>query len=382
MTYRLLHIADVHLDRSFAGVGCQGDLARRRRLGLRDALRRAGDLALQHGCQAVTVGGDLFEQQRCGADTERFLADTFRSWRPLRVFIAPGNHDALLPGSPYRRTAWPSNVHLFAEPEFVPVDLAGGIRLWGLAHREPAWRDDPLAGVELPRDGSVHLALFHGSELGSLPEGKPAHAPFRIEAVRRAGFAMALCGHYHRRRIDPDGGLVYPGTLEPLGFDESGPRGPVLVDVDADGTVACTPLDSNRWWALTVTCDLEGCASSSAVLDAAEAACHAAVAGLDPAHTMVRLDLHGAVDCSVPVDAYLLEAVLRERCALALVKVRDATSPAVDLALLAGERSTRGAFARLAGEALAGAGDADRAVLDDAVRYGLMALAGAEVGLR
>ena len=90
MTTCLLHIADLHLDRAFAGMGCQGDLAIRRRLGLREALRRAGQTALARGCVAVTIGGDLYEHDRAGADTALFLVETFASWAPMEVLVAPG----------------------------------------------------------------------------------------------------------------------------------------------------------------------------------------------------------------------------------------------------------------------------------------------------
>ena len=112
MPLRLLHLADLHLDRAFAGMGCHGDLARRRRQGLRDALRRAGGEAQRRDCQVITIGGDLYEHERAGPDTGRFLAETFAAWRPMRVVLAAGNHDALLPGSLYARTEWPDNVHL------------------------------------------------------------------------------------------------------------------------------------------------------------------------------------------------------------------------------------------------------------------------------
>src|SRR5487761_1398989 len=139
MSTRLLHVADLHLDRAFAGMGCQGDLAIRRRLGLREALRRAGEKAMAIDCAAVTIGGDLYEHDRAGADTAAFLVETFRSWRPIRVFLAPGNHDPLLPGSIYSRTEWPENVHLFTTTTLEPVSLVDGLTIWGLAHREPAW---------------------------------------------------------------------------------------------------------------------------------------------------------------------------------------------------------------------------------------------------
>ncbi len=383
MTHRLLHLADVHLDRSFAGLGCQGDLARRRRQGLRDALRAAGDAARQHGCDAVTIAGDLYEHERAGIDTERFLVATFQSWQPMTVLLAPGNHDALLPGSLYRRAPWPENVHVFAEPHLEPFEMAEGLVIWGLAHREPAWRGNPLAGASAPADSRTHVALFHGSELGSLPDGKPAHGPFHAAEIRSAGFDAALCGHFHRRRVDADAGLVYPGSPEPLGFDEAGARGPVLVEVGAAGTLTFSPLSLNRWWMVSAACQLEGAGSGADVLDAVVYAARAALRDVDPERAMVRVDLDGPVDSSVPLDVLSLESAARDRCGAAHLRVRDATVPALDLAAIAAEQSARGAFVRAAQDAIDAAGDpSDAARAADALRYGLMALSGVEVGLR
>ncbi len=380
MTYRLLHTADLHLDRAFAGSGCNGDLARQRRAGLRQALQVMGERAWTEQCQAVTIGGDLYEHERSGVDTERFLQATFEAWRPIQVFIAPGNHDALMPGSLYRRVEWPPNVHIFNEPRLTPVQIDEGLTLWGVGHREPSWMGNPLEGGVDGAPG-VHLALFHGAELGSRPEGKGVHGPFRAEQIRERGFSMALCGHYHKRRIDTAAGLVYPGSPEPLTFDESGGRGPVLVEVEGNGTVNCTPVESNTWLALTIGCDVSSCTSTSGV---AEAAVHACRMSAPPAeHLLLRLDLTGTVDCRLSIDAALLETDVRERTGYPLVQVRDLTRPAVDIDSVSRERSTQGAFVRsiLAAREKASA-DEELAIIDDALRYGLEALAGAEVGLR
>ena len=382
MTYRLLHTADLHLDRAFAVHGCHGELARRRRSGLRDALTRIGEHAYAARCDAVTIAGDLYEHERAGVDTERFLASTFASWRPLRVFIAPGNHDALLPGSLYRRIQWPDNVHVFDTSELTPVPLEDGLTLWGLAHREPVWMGNPLdAGAAEPRRSGVNVALFHGAELGSRPDGKSIHGPFRAAQVRERGFDLALCGHYHRRRIDDVSGLVYPGSPEPLTFDETGSRGPVLAEVSGDGAVRCTPADTNRWTAVILACDVSGCVSTSDV-GSAVARVSGAAAAPNPERTLVRLDLTGTVDCRVSVDLASVEAEARDRTGVAMLQVRDLTTPEIDLDAAAAERSARGAFIRAVREAREGAGDREQAVLDDALRYGLEALAGAEVGLR
>jgi DNA repair protein SbcD/Mre11 len=382
--FRILHLADLHLDRAFAGMGCHGDLARRRRLGLREALRRAGDTALARGCEAVSIGGDLYEHERADLETGRFLAETFAAWRPMRVFLAPGNHDPLLPDSLYARVEWPENVHLFRSASLEPVLLEDGLTLWGLAHLDPAWRGDPLEHRGVGGDGGVHLALFHGSEMGSRPEGKSVHGPFAAERIAALGFAAALSGHYHRRRVDADARLLYPGSPEPLTFEDEGGRGPVLVEVAEGGTVSYEPLALNSWWTVTAECDMNGAASFATVCDRATAAARTAAATGLPDRGMVRLDLVGELPPDVTLDLPSLEVHAREATGLAAVQVRDRSQPALDLQATLVDPTARGVFTREVIAALhAAEGDArEEAVLSDALRYGLQALGGVEVGLR
>jgi hypothetical protein len=139
--------------------------------------------------------------------------------------------------------------------------------------------------------------------------------------------------------------------------------------------------DTNRWTAFTVECDADACGSEEAVID--EVTMHCASIGFaDPERTMIRVDLTGAIDSSVSLDAFTVELAVRERLSLAAVKVRDLTSPFVDLEAALVEESTRGAFVRAATAAAEDADPDEALVLEDALRYGLMALSGAEVGLR
>src|SRR6202035_729603 len=103
--------------------------------------------------------------------------------------------------------------------------------------------------------------------------------------VRRRGFRAALCGHYHRRRVDKAAGLLYPGSPEPLTFDETRARGPVEDALDGGGAVRFTPVDLNRWWMASTACEVSEHGSTASVVDAAEAACRAALEQLDPDHT-------------------------------------------------------------------------------------------------
>jgi DNA repair protein SbcD/Mre11 len=237
---RLVVFSDMHLDTAFAWA--RPDVARTRRQGLRDTLRRIVALADEVGADALLCGGDLYEHERFTPDTMNFLRTTFASV-DIPVYLAPGNHDWLGPQSIYTQVPWSPNVHVFKESEFTPVTLDGGLTLWGAAHRAPANTDGFFdRGFTVDRDG-VHLALFHGSERSGFvrqqqeQEKKQPHAPFDAEQIAQAGIHHAFLGHYHRPSHTPT--HTYPGNPEPLTFGEDDDRGAVIADVAADGTVTC-----------------------------------------------------------------------------------------------------------------------------------------------
>jgi DNA repair exonuclease SbcCD nuclease subunit len=108
---KLLHFSDLHLDAPFAS--SESPLARKRRQRLRDVLRRITALAVDVGAEALLCGGDLYEHDRCSADTGEFLRESFAQVAPMSVYLAPGNHDWLGPTSLYRTTRWTPNVFIF-----------------------------------------------------------------------------------------------------------------------------------------------------------------------------------------------------------------------------------------------------------------------------
>ncbi|MBX6749245.1 MAG: metallophosphoesterase [Micromonosporaceae bacterium] len=335
---RLLLFSDLHLERGFAWA--PPEVGRERRDALRRCLQRIAELAVQLAVDAVCCGGDLYEHDRYRPDTGTFLRDVFAGLDPIPVFVAPGNHDWLGPTSIYASTRWPPNVHIFTEQRLTPVSLADGLTLWGAAHHSPTSAPNLLDGFRVDR-GGVHLALFHGSELGAFaPGGERAgespqrHAPFRAEQIGAAGLHHALLGHFHTPRDAPD--HTYPGNPEPLTFGETGDRGAVLITVDGSGSVqrqrhrvAATRLHD-------VTVDLDGVAHAEAVQDRVDAAL-AGVGGL------VRVRLRGEVAPEVLVDPGRLR---RPPAVTAWVVRAGEVTYGYDLAALRAEPTVRGQFVR------------------------------------
>jgi DNA repair protein SbcD/Mre11 len=184
---KLLHIADIHLDRVFHRAESR-PAAARRRAELRDALTRALALGREHGADAVCVAGDVYEHDYVREDTVSFLRDSFAAAQ-VPVLVTPGNHDPYLPGSAWQRTAWPANVHVFARDEIEPHRLADGVTVWGAAFTARNCGVAAVGRFRAPDDGGTHLLLIHAAlgRRGRPPAGHARGAACDRGRLRDAG---------------------------------------------------------------------------------------------------------------------------------------------------------------------------------------------------
>ena len=259
---KIAHLADAHLDTAFRLF--PSEVARQRRQAIEDSLRTAFEEATNAGVDAILIAGDLYEHDRVAPDTAEFLRALFMQAAPTPIFVAPGNHDWLGPASLYTRLDWPTHVHVFSTDQLQPVDLVNGLTLWGAAHRAPANTDGFLDRFRVNRNG-IHIALFHGSEMGAFAfqqEGKVPHAPFRADQIGSAGLTHVFAGHFHTA-VDGDA-YTYPGNPEPLSFGESATPTPglVIARIDGDGRIQRERRKVSQTEVTDVDLDVTGCATA------------------------------------------------------------------------------------------------------------------------
>jgi DNA repair protein SbcD/Mre11 len=331
---KILHIADIHLDRTFAaGHGA------RRRGELRDAFTRALELGADRGIEAICIAGDVYEHETVSEDTAAFLRDRLgRAGVP--VLIAPGNHDPYLAGSVWERGDWPENVRIFRHDRIEAAELSDRVVVWGAAFTARHCSASALAGWSAPADGRSHLLLLHAALTGEQWADEPAHRPVTRRQLAESRVRYAMLGHFHDGRADEL--ISYPGSPEPLGWGERAGRHAAAIISISDDACECELVEIARRRYAEETVRVDGAASSDEIERqvAAAAAAHAGAALL--------VTLEGAVDPACEIDPPAIEA----RCADGLdeLRVRGRTHPAYDLERLAGERSVRGRFvARLAG---------------------------------
>ncbi len=365
-TIRILHLADLHLDHTFAWAGAT--VARQRRQAIRDALDRALGIARSERVDALLCAGDLFDLAQVTPDTVAFLVAAFRRLGPTPVLVAPGNHDWYGAESPYAQAPWPANVTIFRAHQLAPVALRPGFTVWGAAHTAPAGTPDLLAGARVEGPG-IHVGLVHAAEsedhhppdeTGLLPD---PHAPFEPHEVRRAGLIHLCTGHYHFPRDEPL--YTYPGNPEALSFiHREGMRGVVLHTFDSSGEHRRTRFDVDSGLLSTLLLDVTGCASEQDVRARLASELHGR-------RGVVRADLMG----ELPPDSTLDRAGL-EDCApwLDTLLCRDAgVRLAYDIAALSREQTVRGQFVRDVTDAGA---DLDGALRERVLTIGLRALEG------
>ena len=364
MALKIVHCADVHLETTFPQT--RGGAARRKALA--DAFARIVDFAIARA-DVLTVGGDLFESERAGPQTFRFIAQEFaRFGKP--VYVAPGNHDPHSANSLLARGDLPENVRVFNEAAWRSYPLDGDVTLWGFGHT-PAEPGRPFAGARFDR-GGVQIALVHGSDEERCPPHKRATAPFSSAEIVASGATLALCGHYHggyavreKRKLV----FAYPGSPEPIKFGEGPTHGALLVAVDG-GSVRLEPVVAARTHAIERSCDLNGVAHENAAFACVETA----LEGLGPSD-YVRLRLSGVPATGTRVDAGLLQARFGE--GVGSLEIVDATR-AYDYEQLALEPTVRGFVVRdLLESAQAGGAEGEQA--ESALRYALAAFDGAEI---
>lgn len=352
---KLLHAADLHLDSAFSALPPEKAAARRREQ--RQALEQLARLA--QGCDLVLLAGDLFDSARIYRDTLDALRAFFAAVR-VPVFIAPGNHDAFVPGSPYETEDWGENVHIFSRPELQRVELAElSCCVYGAA----------FTGLEMPGllrtfraqdESACRLMVLHGDlQPGSV------YNPITPGEVAASGLTYLALGHVHQRGLWRWGDTLcaMPGCLMGRGFDECGPHGAYVVTITEAGAQAeFVPLHTRRYEILTVEAGEDPLAAIRAAL---------------PENThddCYRIVLTGEADA---VDTAALEAALAPE--FFTLSVRDRTHPRCTLWQGAGEDTLRGHFLARLHEQLAQADEEQQRRLTAAARLVTAMMDGREV---
>ncbi len=232
---RFLHTADWQIGMKARHVGEAAGRVREERL---TAIGRLIDAARKNEVDCILIAGDTFEDNGVDRISVQKVADLLAG-AEVPVYVIPGNHDPLMPGSVWEHPVWKSteNVHVLREEE--PVEVADGL-LYPCPVREKHSGADPTAWIETREAEGIRVGIAHGTVEG-IHQEEPDY-PIPRDAATRAGLDYLALGHWHSivTYEGPNGAvcMAYSGTHEPTKFGERDSGNALLVDIPAAGEPA------------------------------------------------------------------------------------------------------------------------------------------------
>ncbi|MBM3470052.1 MAG: DNA repair exonuclease [Armatimonadetes bacterium] len=258
---KFLHTADWQLGMRAAHAGAAASRVREERLA---AARRVVEGARAFGAEFILLAGDVFEDNGVDRLLVQKAADILAGFEGP-VYIIPGNHDPLTPGSIWNHPVWargrdeqeggggarPAAPRLLTEEK--PVQVPGGV-LFPCPIRAKHSGRDPTAWIP-PRDDSgpdargIRIGLAHGTVEGV--GGDEADHPIPRDAAARAGLDYLALGHWHSTALfaSADGAtrMAYSGTHETTGFGERDSGNALIVEIAGPGSApVVTPVRTGR----------------------------------------------------------------------------------------------------------------------------------------
>ena len=349
---KFIHCADVHLgsriDSKFSR-----EVSESKREEVRNTFKKMVEYAKEQGVQAILLSGDVFDSDTPFKKDATFFYSVIEKNPEVDFLYLRGNHD----GAGERRDY--KNLKTFGE-EWTSYDYG----------------DVVISGIEMERGNATSLysalALNAAKKNIVMLHGQIADATgmdkIQLSRLRDKGIDYLALGHVHAYAfgaLDARGTYAYSGCLEGRGFDETGEKGFILLDVDGRITHRFIPFSLRKIERVQV--DVTGLSEGYMM---AKRARECTLFSLD---TIYRVELVGEVDATVEEFSADVQRYLQNDCLF--VSVKDGTKRKIDYAAYAADTSVYGEFVRTV-QASEEFTDEEKAQI---VAYGLRALTGREV---
>ena len=359
---KFIHIADMHFDSPFVNLSDKDGLGDLRRLEQRKVLKKVIEYIKENNIKYLFISGDLYEQKYIKKSTIEYINNLFKEIPETKIFIAPGNHDPYIKNSYYNKFSWSENVKIF-NSNIEKVELED-VNIYGFGFDDFYCKKSGIEGIEIKDKNKLNILIIHGSLDGGTIENNE-YNPISRKMLKEKNFDYVALGHIHKVDYNQDDNqkIVYPGSTVSLGFDELGPHGMIVGDLEKDKLqLEFKPLDEVEFKLQDV--DVTEINSKEELIEK--------INELEFAeNNLIEIILVGKRNFEI--DKYELYKLISND---KVIKIKNKTKINYNLEKLANETTLKGLFAKemlqkLSDENLS---DENREIIEKAVEIGLDAL--------
>lgn len=222
---KIIHTADIHLD-SKLSTHLKGENKKKRLAEILDSFKRMVEYAHNNNVSVIIIAGDFFDKQTVSAKTKKFVFEIIKEYENISFLYLCGNHDEnknVLEGIDL-----PNNLKTFTNEittfNFSDVDISG-IELNEFNYK--TFYNYINLNQQKP-----NIFVLHGQIGSSIVGGN--YQSISLNQLKNKGINYLALGDYHDYRtgeIDSKGIYAYSGCLEGRGFDETGPKGFIELEI-------------------------------------------------------------------------------------------------------------------------------------------------------
>lgn len=338
---KVFHCADVHLCSALASYGDPVKISMRNSEILADFIN-AFDMADKEGASLFLISGDLFDTAEADPSVIMNLKSAMKQHPSVSFVLLSGNHDRHV--TEYFENDKPDNLYLLGET-WTSYDF-GGVTVSGIEMGENFISGISKASLDREK---INIVMLHGTVIDDRSAGSlKAFDDENISGSLLSDLSIdyLALGHIHEHR---EGRLfrgiqyVYPGCFEGRGFDEGGPHGVEVLDIDCETrtiNMEFRPMASRNVFIKDV--DISGKKTCIDIIDTIK---DALASDTDIcSDDYVRVLLTGSVDMDSDRNTDLIRKSLES--SYYAFSVKDNTTIAVDYHQFQNDKSLKGQYIR------------------------------------
>ncbi len=337
---RILHTADLHLGAEFSSL--PGEKKSIRQVELIITCENIFKICHDNKIDLLLLAGDVFENNSVSEKTAHAFFAACEKAPETTVIFAAGNHDPITCDSPFLKYKLPQNLIVLSEnDQCVPLNEKG-VRIYGKSFSSVYMSAENRFSLIPENDEFINILVLHG-DMGADVSG--VYNPISLDFISESKMDYVALGHVHEfSGIKKAGGVyyAYPGTPEPHGFDELGPKGVICGEISKHNC-NLTFIETALRGYFEEEADITGLYTSSEIADSILSMLKQKYPK-NYEKNLYKIILTGKVPENTHINC--AEILSRMGDMLFFAKIKDNTEFDINLELLAEEISLKGRFVK------------------------------------